>query len=134
MRRGDYISNPRAHAVHGTCSMEYYAHAVRHIAGRIGFEPIIYVFSDEPDWALANLDMPFEMRVMDHNDSSRNYEDLRLMAACKHHVIANSSFSWWGAWLNASPEKIVVAPSKWFADSSISNPDITPNDWVRIEA
>ncbi|WP_136658904.1 alpha-1,2-fucosyltransferase [Nitratireductor sp. XY-223] len=134
VRRGDYISNPKALAVHGTCSLEYYARAAELIAERADIDPVIYVFSDEPEWALDNLKLPFRTQVMDHNDGSRNYEDLRLMAACKHHIIANSSFSWWGAWLNGSSEKIVVAPAKWFADPEKSNPDIIPHDWTCVDA
>ncbi|MEX3008469.1 alpha-1,2-fucosyltransferase [Hoeflea sp. TYP-13] len=133
IRRGDYVKDAKTNAVHGTCSLEYYSRAAQHIAGHMEAEPVFYVFSDEPQWAVANLDLRFEMRVMDHNDSSRNYEDLRLMSSCRHHIIANSSFSWWGAWLNPSEEKIVVAPNRWFADASMSNPDLIPDSWVRLE-
>jgi len=71
---------------------------------------------------------------VDHNDDSNNYEDLRLMSCCKHHVIANSSFSWWGAWLNPEPKKIVVAPKAWFANRQESwrLEDILPPDWIRL--
>lgn len=132
VRRGDYVSNPKAHAVHGTCSLDYYNRAAEHVAGRMRQEPVFYVFSDEPDWAFDHLRLPFEQHIVTNNDSSHNYEDLRLMAACRHHIIANSSFSWWGAWLNPSADKIVVAPSPWFADPKISNPDILPPGWVAL--
>lgn len=133
IRRGDYVSNPKAHAYHGLCSAEYYRAAAGFIAGKLASDPVFYVFSDEPDWAKAHLDLPFETRILGHNDSEHNYEDLRLMAACRHHIIANSSFSWWGAWLNPSPEKIVVAPTRWVADATNENPHITPNAWIRLE-
>lgn len=132
VRRGDYVSNPKAHAYHGLCSPEYYRQAARHVAGNLASDPVFYIFSDEPDWARGHLDLPFETRVLGHNDSEHNYEDMRLMAACRHHIIANSSFSWWGAWLNPSPEKIVVAPARWVADASNENPHITPKSWLRI--
>jgi len=69
---------------------------------------------------------------MAHNGPEKNYEDMRLMSACRHHVIANSSFSWWGAWLNPSRNKIVVAPKTWFIDPELVNPDIAPSSWIRM--
>lgn len=133
IRRGDYVNNPQANAAHGICTLEYYRSAALLISERMPEEPIFYVFSDEPEWAKTNLDLPFEIRVMDHNDGDHNYEDLRLMAACRHHVIANSTFSWWGAWLNPSLEKIVIAPKQWFADPSLKNPDILPPSWITLD-
>lgn len=133
IRRGDYVSDPKAHAVHGTCSLDYYEKAAGLIARKMGQEPVFYVFSDEPDWAAANLRLPYKMRIVSQN-GSRNYEDLRLMSACRHHIVANSSFSWWGAWLNPSPEKLVIAPARWFADPAAIDADVVPDDWVRLEA
>lgn len=132
IRRGDYVSDAATNATHGVCSMDYYQHAARHIAEATGEDPLIFAFSDDPDWVRDNLILPFEMRFIDHNDGVRGYEDLRLMAACRHHIVANSSFSWWGAWLNPSPDKIVVAPEKWFANPKIHNPDIVPEAWVKV--
>ena len=131
IRRGDYVKDPRTNATHGTCSLGYYARAVDLIAGKMNERPVIYTFSDDPVWVRENLKLPYVMRVMDHNDSDHNYEDLRLMSACRHHIIANSSFSWWGAWLNPSHEKIVVAPDRWFVDPKLQNSDITPASWLR---
>ncbi len=132
VRRGDYVSNPKALAHHGTCTPAYYRSAAQLVAGKTGIEPVFFVFSDEPDWARQHLDLPFETRIVDHNDNRHNYEDMRLMAACRHHVIANSSFSWWGAWLNPSTDKIVVAPEKWVTDPAMQNPRITPEGWIRL--
>ena len=67
-----------------------------------------------------------------HNSSDNNYEDLRLMASCNHNIIANSSFSWWGAWLNKNPNKIIIAPKLWYANQKIENRDITPKNWLRM--
>jgi hypothetical protein len=133
VRRGDYVSNPRFAARHGSCTPDYYARALDHVAARMGAEPVLYAFSDDPDWVRANLRLPAQMRVVGHNDAARNVEDLRLMSACRHHIIANSSFSWWGAWLNPRPDRIVAAPARWFADPAHANPDIWAEGWTRIE-
>lgn len=133
VRRGDYVRNAKFAAHHGTCTPEYYARALAHIAEKMQADPVVYAFSDDPDWVRENLDLPAKIKVVGHNDASRNIEDLRLMSACRHHIIANSSFSWWGAWLNPRPEKIVIAPAVWFADPTCVNADIWPESWVRIE-
>lgn len=132
VRRGDYVNDARTNATHGTCSAEYYQRAVQSIADQTGQEPVIFCFSDDPEWVAADVELPFPKRVVSHNDAARNYEDLRLMSACRHHVIANSSFSWWGAWLNPSPDKIVVAPQRWFAHRDMHNPDIIPSGWIKM--
>lgn len=132
IRRGDYVSNDKFNAAHGTCDLPYYARAAASIAQQTGKDPIIYAFSDDPAWVTEHLKLPYETRYIDFNDGDHNYEDLRLMAACQHHIIANSSFSWWGAWLNPNPGKIVVAPTQWFADPNKTNPDILPMSWQRI--
>ena len=132
VRRGDYASNPAILAAHGLCSPDYYARAVETVTQRLGATPVIHVFSDDPDWAEANLAFDAELVVVRGNSSETSYEDLRLMSACDHHIVANSSFSWWGAWLNPSPDKIVVAPRQWFAHPDMSNPDICPQGWVRL--
>ncbi|MCV2892260.1 alpha-1,2-fucosyltransferase [Lentibacter sp. XHP0401] len=133
VRRGDYVRNAKFAAHHGTCTPDYYTRALDHIAQQMGAEPVIYAFSDDPEWVHENLRLPAEIRVVGHNDASRNVEDLRLMSACRHHIIANSSFSWWGAWLNPRADKIVTAPAVWFADPTNVNPDIWAEGWVRIE-
>lgn len=132
VRRGDYVRSAKGQAVHGTCDASYYARAVEELRRRTGIEPLLFVFSDDPVWARKNLQPGAEMVVLDHNTAAAGAEDLRLMAACRHHITANSSFSWWGAWRNASPDKVVIAPSRWFADPRLRNPDICPADWVRV--
>jgi len=132
IRRGDYVSNPKAFKVHGTCSLEYYHEAAKYVAERLDSPPIFYVFSDDPKWARENLKLPFKMRFISHNSVQDPSSDLQLMSACRHHVIANSSFSWWGAWLNSSPEKIVVACRRWFADPTKNDCDLVPEEWIRL--
>lgn len=114
IRRGDYVKNSTTQALHGLCNAEYYKNAVAYIAEKIE-NPVFFIFSDDIDWAKENMKTGYEQYYIDFNDASQNYEDLRLMSKCKHHIIANSTFSWWGAWLNPSNEKIVTMPSIWFA-------------------
>ncbi len=132
VRRGDYVSNHKGHATHGTCDADYYRAAMTAIAENSRSKLRAYVFSDDPSWAGSHLDLGVETIVLGHNTPIQHYEDLRLMSACRHHVIANSTFSWWGAWLNASPSKIIVAPRRWFATDKLVNPDILPNDWIKL--
>ncbi len=133
IRRGNYVNVAEVNSVHGTCSMDYYQEALRYIKQRVA-NPVFYVFSDDIAWAKANLTGNDNFVFIDVNDAAHDYEDLRLMQHCKHHIIANSTFSWWGAWLNTSSEKIVIAPSKWFADEEKNKTAsaIIPDNWVRF--
>lgn len=132
VRRGDYAGSIRGQAVHGTCDAAYYARATMALREKLGIEPRFYIFSDDPDWARNNLKLGAETVVLDHNPPSAAVEDMRLMGACRHHIIANSSFSWWGAWRNPSATKVVVAPQQWFLDPALVNPDICPKGWLRV--
>jgi len=132
IRRGDYVTNPKAFKVHGTCSLEYYHEAAQYVADRVDAPPTFFVFSDDPEWTRENLKLPFPMRFISHNSVQDPSSDLQLMSACNHHVIANSSFSWWGAWLNPSPDKLVVACRRWFADPTKNDCDLVPKEWIRL--
>ena len=94
--------------------------------------PVYFIFSDDPQWTHENLDVPEPKYFISHNCGIADWEDLRLMSACRHFVIANSTFSWWGAWLGGGKDKIVVAPRVWFVDQSISTKDIVPESWIRV--
>jgi hypothetical protein len=131
VRRGDYATNPAMTAMHGICPIDYYDRAVEFVIERVA-DPVFFLFSDDPDWVREHLKIDWAVVVVEHNDSDTGHEDLRLMGLCRHHVIANSTFSWWGAWLNPSPEKIVVAPKRWFAEDSIDTSDLLPADWVTL--
>jgi hypothetical protein len=131
VRRGDYMTDPAVYAMHGVCSIDYYHHAVDHIRERVA-NPTFYLFSDEPEWVRENLDLGGSVRLVDHNGPEDGSEDLRLMSRCAHHIIANSTFSWWGAWLNPGPDKIVIAPKRWFADDSLDTSDLLPASWVKL--
>lgn len=130
LRRGDYMANSKG--TYATCDAQYYARALDQL-GKVGVnDPTIFIFSDDPDWARENLSLPCETRIVDCNDGAHAYEDLRLIAACKHNITANSTFSWWGAWLNANTDKRVIAPQNWFAADKPQNPDILPQGWIAL--
>ncbi len=130
IRRGDYAHNLKAISTHGLCSLEYYQAAVRHVAERVE-HPYFFIFSDDIAWVKNNLKINFPCQYVDHNHGAESYNDMRLMSMCKHHIIANSSFSWWGAWLNSNADKIVVAPKRWFANKTDIQ-DLIPPDWVSL--
>jgi hypothetical protein len=134
VRRGDYVADAKIASVHGTVALDYYARAAELIAARAGGEPRIFVFSDDPAWVAENLKLGFPLRIVAHNGGERATEDVRLMAACRHHILANSSFSWWGAWLNPSAGKIVVAPDPWFRDPALDDSTLVPDHWIRLPA
>lgn len=130
VRRGDYVINPQATSVHGLCSIEYYQMAIKYISERVHL-PNLYIFSDDIAWVKNNLKIDFPHHYINHNHGAESFNDMRLMSFCKHHIIANSSFSWWGAWLNPSADKIVVAPQRWFANDN-NTQDLIPHGWVRL--
>jgi len=131
IRRGDYVTNPVHNQYHGICSLEYYHLAVEILAKDLR-QPKFFVFSDDVDWCKQHLKLDYPMGFVAHNGSDRSHEDLWLMSQCQRHIIANSSFSWWGAWLCSYPEKRVIAPIRWFNDPSIDTNDLIPTSWVRI--
>ena len=131
IRRGDYINNPAANAYHGTCSIEYYLAGLGCVIKDLT-NPHCFVFSDDPKWVRNNFSPPVPMTLVDIHNTSQAHEDLRLMCACQHYIIANSSLSWWGAWLGSRERKIVVAPAQWFQSGKVDTMDLIPNNWIRI--
>lgn len=128
-RRGDYITNKNSANYHGTCSNEYYKNAIIYIKKHVK-NPHFFIFSDEINWVEENFNFEDEHTFVDINSGGRGFEDMRLMSHCKHNIIANSSFSWWAAWLNTNLNKIVIAPKTWFVNRDT---DIVPNYWVKID-
>jgi hypothetical protein len=129
VRRGDYAHNPTTRAHHGLLPLDYYRHAVDDLSGRVS-DPRFFVFSDDPMWCRTGLSFLRGGVVVDHNRDESGAEDLRLMAACRHHILANSTFSWWGAWLATRPDQIVVAPRRWFAGSILDTAQLCPPRWL----
>ena len=130
VRRGDYLSNPVAAKVHGVCPVDYYQQGVAELSASLA-RPHCFVFSDDPEWVRTFLTFPCPMTVVDVNGPAEAHFDLALMAACQHFVIANSSLSWWGAWLGQASEKRVIAPARWFLTSDKDSRDLLPESWLR---
>ena len=130
-RRGDYITDSITNSVHGTCTADYYRNAINLIRQKVA-SAHLFLFSDDPEWLLKNRlfnDLPTTVVT-----TSNKHLDMYLMSLCQHNIIANSSFSWWGAWLNRNPEKLVIAPEKWFANGNMNDQttDLIPEKWIRI--
>ena len=130
VRRGDIASNPATLAIHGLCGLEYYKKAIEEIASRVD-KPHFYIFSDDMLWTKQHLAINYPCEYIEHNQGKESFNDMRLMSLCKHNIIANSTFSWWGAWLNNSKNKLVIAPTRWFS-ADINASDIVPSSWLRI--
>lgn len=131
IRRADYVTNPETNKVHGNCCDLNYYFRCAEMLSRTVKTPCFFIFSDDPMWVSENLKMPGRTIYVDHNNADKNYEDLRLMSLCRHNIIANSTFSWWGAWLNKNPDKIVFAPQRWFNNSHIITDDLIPDAWIK---
>jgi len=129
VRRADYVT----HENFGTCSMDYYKKAIAYMTEHVKF-PHFFIFSDDYDWASENFKSIGYPITCVNNTAEKNYEDLMLMANCRHNIIANSSFSWWGAWLNSNRNKIVIAPKIWFSNPAkpIDTKDLIPDTWIKI--
>ncbi|MBU6427160.1 alpha-1,2-fucosyltransferase [Patescibacteria group bacterium] len=132
VRRGDYVTHRGAAEVIGAKSADYYKAALQKAADALGY-PRIFAFSDDIAWVRSSLDLPTNTVYVSELDL-KDWEEMRLMSLCRRHVISNSSFSWWGAWLDPRPDKIVIAPIPWFRDPRLENKDICPPTWIRIPA
>lgn len=131
LRRGDYVTDQKTNQFHGVCDIDYYYKAIKYMGSKIK-NPHFFIFSDDMHWVRKNLKIMAPADYIDWNTGNESYEDMRLMSFCKHNIVANSTFSWWGAWLNQNPEKIVIAPKKWFANISINTKDVIPIYWTRF--
>lgn len=132
IRRTDYLDPRWASALH-TCGLDYYEQAIQLIRERHP-DATFYFFSDDPSWVRQNIHTAANHYYVENNDTNRDWETIHLMGLCQHHVIANSTFSWWGAWMGQNPNKTVVAPQKWFVEGGgvSNNHDIVPDEWIRI--
>lgn len=127
VRRGDYLAN----TLYATCTLDYYRRAIDYLHARHSHLKL-YIFSDDPDWVQTNLNANLPLTFVTNNQGIDDYKDLILMSRCKHHIIANSSFSWWGAWLSTDPTGIVIAPNAWYTKASMNTGDLVPENWIQL--
>ncbi|MCL2597945.1 MAG: alpha-1,2-fucosyltransferase [Paludibacter sp.] len=131
IRRGDYLNSLNA-SLFNLLDIDYYKKAIKYILKEVE-NPVFYVFTEDFQWAktqFAALDIP--ITIVDWNIGSQSYLDMILMSRCKHNIIANSSFSWWGAWLNQYPEKKIIAPQNWFKNPKMNETHIIPSNWIKL--
>lgn len=131
VRRGDYLSNEKTRDKFGVCSLFYYENAIKSIVKTVT-DPRFFIFTNDPGYVKKNLKIDYPVVYVTHNSGKKSYEDMRLMSHCKHNIIANSSFSWWGAWLNRNPNKMIICPEPAFDKMILSDDDFYPPSWVRI--
>lgn len=129
IRRGDYLKGNNEWLYGGICTIAYYQAAMLQLEATLSEKLFYLFFSDEPDWVKEHFNLP-NSEIVDWNRKEESWQDLCLMAACRHHIIANSSFSWWGAWLGQHEGTLTIAPETWY---NITNtPDLLPAEWIKI--
>lgn len=131
IRRGDYITNKTTNSIHGACDISYYRKAMSRVMMDIK-QPNFFIFSDDLTWAKDNLSINEPATFIELDNEFSDCDEIFLMSQCKHNIIANSSFSWWGAWLNQNPEKTVIAPQHWFRDNTLQTNNMIPVTWIRL--
>jgi hypothetical protein len=129
IRRGDYTLTAEGNIA---LPLHYYRRAIEDARERLD-HPTFFVFSDDIAYARENLPQDIDVMFVDHNDDFSAHEDLRLMSCCQHHILANSTFSWWGAWLNPRESKIVYAPKQWLLKPESYFSDLTPSTWMLLD-
>ncbi|MEJ0054748.1 MAG: alpha-1,2-fucosyltransferase [Bacteroidota bacterium] len=134
IRRGDYASNQATQEKHGVLPSSYYMAAIKIVNNKI-MNAEYFVFTDDVSWVKENLGAVLnQFTIVEGNSSENAWQDLFLMSQCRHAITANSSFSWWGAWLNKNPAKLVIAPEAWCADPQLNAQmgDVVPENWIKI--
>ena len=126
IRRGDFLLKRNDN--HYINLKEYYLKAINE-SSKFFKNPKYFIFTDDPSWVTDNFVLDHSYFIVAVNQGTKSFYDMHLMSLCKSNIIANSSFSWWGAWLNSKKDKIIYAPKNWFKDKSISTDDLIPNSW-----
>ncbi|GAB3539617.1 hypothetical protein GCM10027577_02310 [Spirosoma fluminis] len=117
---------------HGVCDKAYYHRSAEYLRQRVSGAQF-FIFSDDPDWVKQELGgLFFPATFVSHNKGADSWQDMYLMSLCRHAIVANSSFSWWGAWLNPATDRVITAPKQWFAEQSALNDRIAPFYWARM--
>ncbi len=127
IRRGDYLNNNIVNIFGRICDLEYYNKAINFIKANVD-NPYFYIFSDDKNWIKENFSLP-NSEIVDFNHGEDSWKDMYLMSQCKHNINANSTFSWWGAWLNMNDDKIVVVPEKFDLQGET---DFYPQSWIKM--
>ena len=125
------VNNSEVAKVHGACDLEYYNKSIEYLNNKID-SLVFIIFSDDTKWAKENIKISNKTIFVDHNKDEKAWLDMQLMSKCNHNIIANSSFSWWGAWLNRNENKIVISPKRWFNSSNNNTKDLLPNSWIKL--
>ncbi len=128
IRRGDYLSTSFVEGFGKCCNIDYYNRAIKLFASKINNLRFVF-FSDDMEWVKKNFTLRNAIYV-DHNKGIDSWQDMYLMSLCDHNIIANSTFSWWGAFLNTNPSKMIIAPKRWW--NTIENDDVIPEKWIRL--
>ena len=127
IRRGDYLNIPRYDVFNG---LDYHKRAINYFRERFD-SPVFLLFSNDPEWVKENLGLQSDSIVVACNQGEYSYRDMLMMARCNHNIIVNSTFSWWGAWLNNNPNKVVVCPKQWLKDRPSSV--MVPDSWMQLD-
>lgn len=132
IRRGDYITCEKDANNIGSLSNKYYESAINYFSEKYN-DIVFFVFSDELAWVKENMNLPENTVFVNHNQiNNKDYMDMILISNCKYHIIANSTFSWWGAWLSTNPCKEVIAPKTWWKSESYNDKDVVPESWIKM--
>lgn len=131
-RRGDFVNNTQTNEFHGLCDIDYYKNAMSYFKNKLG-KVTFFMISDDIEWVKHQFKFENDI-IFVENFKGKDYEDMRLMSQCKHNIIANSSFSWWGAWLNNNADKIVISPKRWFnnEEKQQQTKDLIPENWIKL--
>ncbi|MCG8573075.1 MAG: alpha-1,2-fucosyltransferase, partial [Spirochaetes bacterium] len=129
IRRGDY-KNLELRSIYSQVDLTYYQEAIKWLSNKVK-NPFIYIFTNDPQWVKQEFSISLPCIIVNHTGDESDIADLYLMSQCKHFIIANSTFSWWGAWLGNNSKKLIIAPKKWYKNPELEQ-DLIPDEWVRI--
>lgn len=130
IRRGDYIKSKKNQKRYGILGEEYYRSAMKMLVNKVG-NPVFYIFSNDIEWVKKNMNFaPYTIKYREEKEQVSDLEELFVMAGCRHAIISNSTFYWWGAWMIDNPDKMVIAPKNWFVNGT--QRDIIPPDWIKL--
>lgn len=132
VRRGDYVHHPEFSKTFGFVGVDYYQKAIQLMQSRYP-TCVFFLFSDDKEWTTQHFNFVGKSVFIENIGSNSDIDDLHLMSLCKHNIIANSSYSWWGAWLNSNNEKTVIAPDRWYKNKpELNTSDLVPITWLKL--